>query len=88
MARFYGSVKGNRGEATRCGHARGGLFVTAKTWHGWVSIQLYVGIANTDCIRITAYGRTLYDGPMQDLKDHKSLLQHMANKALEKEFTK
>ena len=87
MARFYGRIKGDRGESTAVALHGEGLLVTAGTWNWHVSIQLYVGF-DTDCIRITAYDRTLYDGPMQDLKDHKSLLHHMANKALEKEFTK
>jgi hypothetical protein len=42
MARFRGTVKGHRGEASRLGHAAGGLLMKAATWNGHVSVYLYV----------------------------------------------
>lgn len=39
MAKFYGSVKGARGEATRLGHKE--LETIAASWKGAVSVYLY-----------------------------------------------
>lgn len=32
MAQFYGRLRGNRGEATRCGSKDSGITVTAESW--------------------------------------------------------
>ena len=38
MAKFYGSVVGNRGEATRLGHSR--IKTAARSWDGSVVTEL------------------------------------------------
>lgn len=69
MARFRGTVVGQRGEGSRLGHKS--LLTTAASWEGKVSTYLYVkdGI---DYARVeilphmgsdTKY-RLLYDGPV------------------------
>lgn len=40
MARFFGSVQGRRGEATRLGDGVSGLTVTAAGWHGAIEVRL------------------------------------------------
>lgn len=41
MARFYGSVKGSRGEAHRLGGASSGLHTCAASYSGSVHVRLY-----------------------------------------------
>lgn len=41
MSHFYGSIKGNRGEATRCGAKRGGYRAVAAGWQGAIETMLY-----------------------------------------------
>ena len=40
MAHFYGSIQGQRGEATRLGNKNSGLQVTAASWDGAISVHL------------------------------------------------
>ena len=40
MARFRGTLQGNRGQASRLGTEKTGLSVTANGWHTGVSVQL------------------------------------------------
>lgn len=40
MARFYGSLQGRRGEATRLGDSSSGLRVEACSWNGKVVVRL------------------------------------------------
>lgn len=72
MARFYGTIQGERGEATRLG--RRSLDVTAQSYAGDITVELYGDDADTDCCRIRArshdqrsLGFCLYDGPISDL---------------------
>lgn len=39
MARFIGSVQGNRGEATRLGTPNGGIRTVARGWNVGVNVQ-------------------------------------------------
>lgn len=41
MSHFYGTVQGNRGEATRCGHKSSGLTTEAAGWHGCIKTHVY-----------------------------------------------
>lgn len=41
MARFYGSVKGNRGEASRLGNKGSGMITVAAGWDGAIRVILY-----------------------------------------------
>jgi hypothetical protein len=42
VARFRGTVKGGRGEASRLGHAKSGLAVAASGWNGHIKVRLSV----------------------------------------------
>lgn len=73
MSRFFGTVKGNRGQATRRGHASGGLLVQAKSYTGDINVLLHA-VGEEDHARITAtehnsrtVGQVIYDGPIADL---------------------
>lgn len=41
MSHFYGTVKGGRTEASRCGHKNTGIRASAGSWSGGVEVQLY-----------------------------------------------
>lgn len=41
MSEFYGIVKGNRGEATRCGNRFSGMYTIAASWKGAIRVNLY-----------------------------------------------
>lgn len=41
MAHFYGSVRGQRGEATRLGNISSGYTAKAASWEGAVTVQLW-----------------------------------------------
>lgn len=40
MAHFYAQMKGNKGEATRCGTKGSGMSVQAAGWKGAIDVQL------------------------------------------------
>lgn len=76
MSRFYGVVKGGRGEATRCGHANTGLDVQAGSYSGGVFVRLYVDDDDRDCayVYIDQWQHSgpkervvLYSGPLEDV---------------------
>lgn len=78
MARFYGTIQGGRGEATRLGHANTGLRITAQSYAGDVRVHLYVQEDEDHCcITVTDHGDSyasliLYDGPIRRLRDRSS----------------
>lgn len=41
MAHFYGTLKGNRGEATRMGTEKSGLVTYAAGWQGAIRVEVY-----------------------------------------------
>lgn len=41
MSHFYGSIKGTRGEATRCGDKKSGYRATIAGWQGAIYVALY-----------------------------------------------
>ena len=95
MARFYGTVQGARGEATRLGHANTGLYVTAQSYSGDIVVELYA-VGDNDYCRITArnhvgkaYQHTaLYDGPITTLLDNNiTLFEHMMFEHAERMLT-
>lgn len=74
MARFYGTVQGGRGEATRLGHATSGLHVTAQSYSGDICVNLndvdgedWVWIAVKD--HGPAPTKQIYCGPVRKLVD-------------------
>lgn len=73
MARFFGTVQGGRGEATRLGHANTGLHVSAQSYHGSVVVMLddeggetyvTIGVARRSCRH---FDEVLYRGPIAAL---------------------
>lgn len=40
MATFYGTLKGSRGEATRCGTKGSGMTTYAASWLGAIRVEL------------------------------------------------
>lgn len=42
MAAFFGTMKGNRGVATRCGSAESGIQVSAQSWFGSLIVDMHV----------------------------------------------
>jgi hypothetical protein len=53
MARFYGTVQGNRREATRCGSKQSGLEVNAASWSGSIAVRLYVNEQGENCFLVS-----------------------------------
>lgn len=41
MSRFYGTLRGGRGPATRCGHRH--MTATAASWAGSVEVHMFLG---------------------------------------------
>jgi hypothetical protein len=52
MSHFYGTLKGARGEATRCGSASSGITATVASWSGAIRTMLYVDDAGNNCYRV------------------------------------
>jgi hypothetical protein len=77
MAKFYGSVQGDRGRATRLGRSHGrGLKTTAQSYEGSVIVFIYVDQQERTCVSISAAqgskasgDHSLYNGPIQGLWD-------------------
>lgn len=55
MARFYGTIQGARGEATRLGHKNSGMRVTAQSYNGDVMVNLNAA-GDTDVAFIAVEG--------------------------------
>lgn len=53
MARFFGTVQGNKGQATRLGHPKGGLLVEAESYSGDIVVRFRDHRGN-DHVTITA----------------------------------
>lgn len=72
MAHFFGSLKGNRGEATRLGTANSGLHTVSASWQGAVEVYIshdsVTGKDIASVFLIPWYGngikQTLYVGPV------------------------
>ncbi len=65
MAHFYGTLRGARGPATRCGSKGSGLEVTAASWDGSITVRLWHD-QGRDCFEVsqdTWHGR----GTREDL---------------------
>lgn len=52
MAHFYGDMKGNRKEVTRCGSKSSGIDAHIRGWNIGVSINMYVDSEGRDTIDI------------------------------------
>lgn len=72
MAHFYGTLQGQRGQATRCGSKAGGLTTVAASWQGAVEVTLYLDEeTGSDMARVEFrqwHGQgtsgLIYDGPI------------------------
>lgn len=72
MSHFYGTLQGNRGEATRCGSKSSGVVTYAASWQGAVRVQLYYDeatgkdMASVELVPWRGVGayQTIYDGPV------------------------
>jgi len=75
MSHFYGTLKGNRGAATRCGSKDSGMETYCASWNGAVRCYVwYDEIKGKDMVRVEqvswrGYGeyRILYEGEMGKL---------------------
>lgn len=56
MARFYGSIQGNRGEATRLGNAQSGMGASVNGWDLGVDVRAFAKDSEQDCIVVTPSG--------------------------------
>ena len=74
MAHFYGTLQGNRGEATRMGSKASGLTTYAASWKGAVRVTVYIhdGKDWVDVSLVQWRGagtnRTLYNGPVSGVQ--------------------
>ena len=71
MSHFYGTLQGNRGEATRCGSKASGMLTYCASWSGCVCCYAYINSKGQDCVRVerkrwhgSGKYRLLYDGLM------------------------
>jgi hypothetical protein len=70
MARYRGTLRGCRGEASRLGHTSSGLTTVAASWQGAVRVELYAcGDRDFARVSLTSHRgagieRLLFDGPV------------------------
>ena len=73
MARFRGTMQGRRGETSRLGDAKSGLWMKANTWSGNIQVQLFAR-DDVDWVTVTHVDkhndcRELYHGPIEKYHD-------------------
>jgi hypothetical protein len=56
MSRFYGSIQGNRGEATRQGSANSGISCHVRGWDIGIEVRGYVNEEGADEFRVFITG--------------------------------
>lgn len=52
MSHFYGTIKGQRGTATRAGTKTSGLVTHAASYKGAIRVHLYVDAQGNDCFKV------------------------------------
>jgi hypothetical protein len=52
MSHFYGTLQGQRGEATRCGSKASGITTVAASWKGAVEVSVFVDEQGRDCFSV------------------------------------
>lgn len=52
MSHFYGTLKGARGEASRCGTKTSGIRTVAASWAGAIEVTVYQDDHGKDCFRV------------------------------------
>jgi hypothetical protein len=75
MGHFYGTVQGNRGEASRMGSKNSGMETYCASWKGAIRCFAYVNSDGKDCIRVEMTSwrgvgeyKLLYDGLIGEYK--------------------
>jgi hypothetical protein len=53
MSHFYGTLQGNRGQATRCGTKSSGVTAVAASWRGCIKVWIYRGDDDRDHFQVT-----------------------------------
>jgi hypothetical protein len=61
MAHFYGTLKGQAGEATRRGSKGSGLKVAAASWNGAVYVRLWHKAGEDTTPSSSAHGRAMVE---------------------------
>jgi hypothetical protein len=56
MSRFYANIKGSRGEATRQGTPKSGIYAHIRGWNAGVSVRGYVDECGKDRFLVCATG--------------------------------
>ena len=73
MSHFYGTVQGNRGEASRAGSKRSGMTTYCASWNGAVRCYAYTNEEGIDCVIVMLMpwhgqgvypNKVLYRGPI------------------------
>jgi hypothetical protein len=84
MATYYGSLKGNRGEATRLGSRGSGIRAVLQSWDGSLSVTLFEHEGEPFVSISTGPGstrymdRAVYYGPLSSLVGGKVYLERAA----------
>lgn len=75
MAKYYGTVKGNRGAATRIGSSSSGLMASAQSWNGSLIAYVHDGDGDEPIFDIeisngsSACGSRVFSGTLSELKE-------------------
>ena len=71
MSYFYGTIKGAKGEASRCGSKNSGMVTNCASWKGAIRCSAYIRADGTDCILVekvlwrgVGEYKVLYNGPI------------------------
>lgn len=76
MAHFYGTLQGNRGQASRCGTKGSGLHIRAGSWQGGIQVDLeYDPATGTNMAYVSqikwrngvGVNKVLYSGPVGEV---------------------
>ncbi len=71
MSHFYGTIKGTRGDSTRCGTKNSGMETFCASWAGAIRSFAYIDKEGVDCVIVekvkwkgAGESVLLYDGPI------------------------
>lgn len=73
MAIFYGTIRGNRGQATKVGSKSSGVTASVQSYEGSIITEIYYKddikycTIGTNKNSSNHYNTVLYDGPLEDL---------------------
>ena len=84
MSYFYGFLKGQRGQATRCGSKLSGICATVKSWINTVTINLHADSEGNDILYINIPNglNTRINGIDFDAKKQEKLLDNRLKRSL------